>query len=323
MEKRVILLLHAVPVGAVQTLQEIAPDFEVVQVAPREMPSDDVLRRVEVVYGLQLKVFASLGALAEANPAWIQMHMAGIDRVDLNIVRDKQMIVTNATGIHGTQMSETLFGILAARARRLFDLAEDQRERVWAQQHYSYGEITGRTMAIIGAGTIGRAMASVARHGFKMPVIGVSRRGLADDHFDRMYKTEQFAEAVHDADIVVNLLPSIPATAHFFNDDAFKQMKQGSWFVNFGRGKTVDPAALLRALDKGQLDFAALDVHDPEPLPEDSPLWDRSDVFVTPHMSGLSVYYDERAFALFAENLRAYVATGKPARNIIDIDNMS
>jgi phosphoglycerate dehydrogenase-like enzyme len=102
-----------------------------------------------------------------------------------------------------------------------------------------------------------------------------------------------------------------------FNEAAFQAMKSSAFLVNIARGEVCNENDLIRALEKKQIAGAALDVFEHEPLPADSPLWHLPNVFITPHISGLTRQYDERAAALFAENLRRYL-TGEPLLNVVD-----
>ncbi len=116
-------------------------------------------------------------------------------------------------------------------------------------------------------------------------------------------------------DIVVNVLPLTPDTRHFFDAQAFAAMKPSAYFINIGRGATVDEHALISALQQGHLAGAALDVFAEEPLPPDSPLWDMENVIISPHISAFSTRYDDRAIELFIANLQRYLK-GAPLFNV-------
>jgi phosphoglycerate dehydrogenase-like enzyme len=116
---------------------------------------------------------------------------------------------------------------------------------------------------------------------------------------------------------VVSILPSTPETQNFWNDATFALLPRGALFVNIGRGRTVDEPALLRALDAGQLIGAGLDVVAVEPLPADSPLWDRPEILIVPHTGSETIHYTDRALAIVADNLARFAA-GQPLRNAID-----
>lgn len=318
MSKDIILLLTDVTDEAISQLREIAPQMEVMRGSRDTLPPKDLTSRIKVVYGYAKHTFDTLLESEDFKPRWLQIRSAGFDRLATEAIVDRKIIVTNVRGIHGIQMTETLFGMLLSRARKLVPATLNQQASVW-KDDYDYEEITGRSMTILGAGSIAREVARVAKHGFRMTVTGVSRRGLPDDAFDQVLPIERWQEAVHAADIVVNLLPLNNATHHFFDHEAFTAFKQGAWFANLGRGGTVDTQALITALDNGRLGFAALDVYEVEPLESDSPLWKRQDVMLTPHVAGFSVFYEERAFDVFKRNLVDYVRDGKPTLNVVNL----
>ena len=118
------------------------------------------------------------------------------------------------------------------------------------------------------------------------------------------------------ADVVVNTLPLSPATRGLVNRAAFAQMKPGAFFVNVGRGGTVDESALIQALQSGHLGGAGLDVFMAEPLPPDSPLWVMPNVMITAHYAGASESIDHRFLAVALDNLHRYRA-GLPLRNVV------
>jgi len=125
------------------------------------------------------------------------------------------------------------------------------------------------------------------------------------------------AEMLPACDYVVLALPHTPATHHFVDEAALRAMKPSALLVNIGRGALVDEAALAHALREGWIAGAALDVFEQEPLPADSPLWKMENAIISPHIAGFTPHYDERAAALFAENLRRYLA-GEPLLNQVE-----
>jgi glyoxylate/hydroxypyruvate reductase A len=143
-----------------------------------------------------------------------------------------------------------------------------------------------------------------------MHAAGATRRGSTGDSGGR-----ELPELLAWADVVVNLLPLTPETESFWNAERFGRMKPGSTFVNVSRGGTVDETALLRALGRGRPGFAILDVFREEPLPAEHPLRGRDDVWITPHLAGVSTI--EPLAVEFAENWRRFRA-GEPLQNLVD-----
>ncbi len=116
---------------------------------------------------------------------------------------------------------------------------------------------------------------------------------------------------------MVITLPLTPRTRHLFDESLFQAMKPSAYVINIGRGPVIDERALVKALQRGWIAGAGLDVFEKEPLPDDSPLWDMQNVILTPHVSGMTAQYDERAIDLFVANLRRYLA-GEPLINLVD-----
>jgi phosphoglycerate dehydrogenase-like enzyme len=123
--------------------------------------------------------------------------------------------------------------------------------------------------------------------------------------------------ALPEADFVVLTIPLTADTRGLFGAQAFASMKPSAYFINIGRGGTVDEPALIQALQNGQIAGAGLDVFASEPLPSDSPLWNMPNVIITSHYSGITPHYHERAMDIFIDNLERYVK-GEPLRNVVD-----
>ena len=132
---------------------------------------------------------------------------------------------------------------------------------------------------------------------------------------------EEVAERIKDADIVAACLPGTPETYHVFNEKTFGMMKQGAYFLNVGRGTAVDSYALAEALNSGHLAGASVDVTEPEPLPQDHPLWDAKNFLLTPHISGQYHLKEthERIIGIACENVEAFLS-GSQLRNIVDFE---
>jgi phosphoglycerate dehydrogenase-like enzyme len=186
-------------------------------------------------------------------------------------------------------------------------------------------------MGILGYGSIGREIARLAR-AFGMTVLATKRdaKRLTDDGYaipgigdpegimvDRLYPGEASRSMVAECDYVVITLPDTPTTNRFVGEELLRSMKPSCFLVNVGRGPVIDEDALVRALRKGWIAGAGLDVFETEPLPPESPLWTMDNVVISPHVSGFTPHYDERAADLFEENLHRYLAND-PLLNLVD-----
>ncbi len=246
---------------------------------------------------------------------WIHWCGAGVDGLPFRDLIAKDVMLTNARGIYDRAMAEYTLGLIIAFAKRFPETLKGHTARRW--DHKFNERIDGKHALVVGAGSIGREIARLLRAA-GMTVAGVGRSARAGDpDFGAIHAFDDLNGVLGDADYVVAIMPLTDATRGAFGADQFAAMKPTARFFNLGRGASVDEAALVAALEAGEIAGAGLDVFHTEPLPADSPLWTRPDVFVSPHMSG--DYYGSVADAVtqFVDNFRRYRAH-EPLRNIID-----
>ena len=300
-----------------QTLKELAPDYKLIkgwEMDEKEIP----LKSVEIIYGWTGQRSEELLTDDKHTLKWVQGKAAGVDFLDLEKLERNKILLTNGSGIHSIPIAESVFGMLLAHARGIQQAVKNQQTKTWYQVN-KLMELHGKTILIVGTGKIGVEIGRLAK-AFNMKTIGVNRSGRDVDYMDLLIKQPELKEQVKQADIVVNILPHTDQTHYFFNEDIFSQMKEGTLFINVGRGPTVKTDDLIKALDNGKLAFAGLDVFETEPLPENSELWGREDVLITPHITGIAEHFKKRLFAIFEENLKAYLAGEDLPRNLIDYD---
>lgn len=251
------------------------------------------------------------------NLKWIHGLSAGVEGVALSALADKPGLrLTNAKGIHGIPISEHVLGFMLYYARELGQIKANQQVGEW--KRFVPNELYGHTVSILGMGSIASAVAKRAK-AFGMTVVGVKRTVTPLENVDEVLPESRMDEAIARADYLVMLLPATPQTKGAMSRERFAMMKDGAFFINVGRGVTVDTDALVDALRSGKLSGAALDALDPEPLPVGHPLWEMDNVFLSPHMSAESPRYMERAFQVFADNV-PYFLDGKPMPTEIDLE---
>lgn len=257
-----------------------------------------------------------------ANLKWIHRGAAGVEDLVTPTLRDSDIILTNSSGVHATNMAEHVLAMILSFARGFPALFRMQHERVWEGDRVGTDifELVDQTVLLLGLGDIGQAVASRAK-ALGMETIGVRRNSSASrpNHVDVMVSSERLHEMLASADHVVNSLPSTATTRGIVDAAAFDAMKQGAYFYNVGRGTTVDTGALTAALQSGKLAGAGLDVTDPEPLPQDSALWDMPNVIITAHTAGRTPHMWPRVFKLIETNLRRY-QSGDALVNVVDLD---
>ncbi len=254
---------------------------------------------------------------------FVQVAYAGVDGLLFPKLRNSEIVLSSAKGIHNVQMSELLFSFLLHFGRNMPAWQEGKRKRSWDKSGYKEGYfLAGKNICIVGFGTIGKRIARIARS-FDMSVTGIRSGVAAADHPDRSLYADkilgvgELRTALAVADIVVDILPLTDETENFFSEDIFAWMKHGVVFVNLGRGKTVVDQALLNALGSGKIRFAALDVFREEPLPADHPFWEHERIFLTPHIGGLTDGYWKSVIDLFIENVRR-IDRGETPLNVVD-----
>ena len=238
---------------------------------------------------------------------WVQVTSSGYDAYPVDALRDRGVSFTNATGIHTPVVAEHAFALALSFTRLIPTLASKQGDRTWGPRtelSHELSDWTGRTLTVYGLGAIGEA---IARRGlaFEMDVYGVKRD--PDDYdgrlpADRVVAADAFHDVLPETDLLVAVVPLTPETRGAIDADVFDALPDSAVLVNVARGPVVDEAALLDALRNGDVAGAGLDVFDEEPLPADSPLWDRDDVVLTPHVGGRSNTFPERFASLFFEN---------------------
>lgn len=229
------------------------------------------------------------------------------------------VVMANASGAFGLAISEHMLGMLLCMMKKLNLYYTDQEKACWSD-HGSVQSIAGSSTLVVGMGDIGGEFA-MRMHALGSHVTGIRRKGgTVPPYAEAVLTPDAMLSCLQKADIVADCLPGTAATRRIFDAEAFSAMKPGAWFLNVGRGSTVDTDALCDALESGHLAGAALDVTDPEPLPRDHRLWHAPNVMITPHVSGghhLRLTYD-RIVDLMARNLKRW-HDGEEPENIVDL----
>ncbi len=252
--------------------------------------------------------------LASANQIkWVQSSWAGVDRLCRPGLRH-DYVLTGVKGIFGALISEYVMTYLFALERRIFDMRENQLRKRWQPKPYRLAKDV--TLGIVGLGSIGQHLARIAQC-YGLRVTGLNRSGKSCDDVEKVYTGENQQQFFAEADYVVLTLPDTPKTRHFINADVLAMMKSSATLINVGRGRIVNEADLVTALQQGQIAAAVLDVFETEPLPADSSLWSLPNVYVTPHFAAAS--FPEDVVKIFTENYARFLR-GEPLFQQIDFD---
>ncbi|MCE9683133.1 D-2-hydroxyacid dehydrogenase [Halomonas alkalisoli] len=256
----------------------------------------------------------ALARLAEYR--WIHFLSAGVEKIWAMNFDKSAVWMTKSSGVHGAPMSEYAIGAMLYFTKQFGSFRDQARQGLW--QRSWLGELTGSQLTVLGLGHIGQCLASRAK-AFDMQVVGTQRSPRSVAHVDRVVPLEAIGPELARTDFLVVCLPLTQVTQGLVDDELLTQLRPGAVLVDISRGGVVNSEALLRALDNGTLKGAALDVFEEQPLPAESPLWKRSDLLITPHVSGTTPFYLERALGVFIENVRAY-QQDKPFTTAVSID---
>jgi len=287
--------IHGLDPGEyVAALGERLPQYEVAYAATPEQERE-LLPHARVVAGLELDE----DDLERAeNLELFACSFAGVDHLPLDAFRKHGVAVTNASGVHGPNIGEYALGAILSFARDFLESRRRQRRREW-RSHQSH-ELAGSTVAVVGMGAIGQAVVQRLQ-GFEVDTVGVRYTPEKGGPTDEVYGYDEVGEAVGDAAYVVLACPLTDATEHLIDEDVFVTMPPDSVLVNVARGSVVDTDALVDALRWNSIRGAALDVTDPEPLPEDHELWTFENVLITPHNAGHTPEYFQRLADIVAD----------------------
>jgi phosphoglycerate dehydrogenase-like enzyme len=219
--------------------------------------------------------------------------------------------------VHPVQIAEHAFAMMLAFARKLHEAMRHQAGGKWqAPAGESLGELYEKTLLMIGLGAIGERVAQVGS-ALGMRVLGVRRRQVEPPGVEAVYPLDRLQDILPQCDFVVLAPPLTQETRGMIGERELRAMKKSAFLVNVGRGRLIDEAALIRALQDGWIAGAGLDVFETEPLPAESPLWAMPNVIITAHYAGASPRYYERAMPIFLDNLRRY-RDGEELRNLVD-----
>lgn len=315
----------------IKRIQDVSPRLNVVRYFP-DVPSH-AWADAEILY--TVRHFPE----PEQAPRlrWIQLNSAGIDHaLPHRVAQAQDILLTTASGIHAQPLANYVLMTMLAWNYKLPQMFRDQAQSLWRNDpHKLYAPIDmhRQTVGIVGYGTIGREVGRLA-NALGMRVLAAKRDVKRSDEInadytppntgdpqgdipERIYPVSALASMVSECDYVVLIVPLTPETRHLINARILEAMKPTACLINVARGAVVDEAALVTALSSGKIGGAMLDVFEEEPLPTTSPLWSMENVIISPHVSGNSANYHEKAAELFIENLRRYLDK-KPLLNTVN-----
>ena len=274
------------------------------------------LQTSEVLFGHSQDLLAA----ASDQLQWYCCSFAGVDPYCANpgLFANPDCLLTNSSGCYDETIAEHLVMCTFMLLRRMPEYIRIMAERGW-QNQLPIRSIREVRIGVLGAGNIGSCYAEKALALGAGPITGVSRSGRPREPYARVVKTEELDEVLPETDLLVMVLPGTSETTGILDARRIALLPEGAAVINVGRGSAIVQKALIEALASGHLSGAALDVMTPEPLPQDDPLWDAPNVFLTPHVSGNMTmgWTSKRCVDLFLEDLENYAA-GRPLARLVD-----
>jgi D-2-hydroxyacid dehydrogenase (NADP+) len=311
MLKRVVVAIDGLTGHQRQRIVSQLASWAVVEFVP-EKPDDWTLSLsdAEVVFG-----WPTPRALEESQIRFFQLPSSGYDQYMTKVLTSKRdFCLANARGVAAVAVAEHCLSMMFSFARQVSLHTRQQERHQWKRgNHYSL--LSGSTVAIVGLGTIGRALAQRC-HALGMCVIAVRRGYEAIPFVAESYALDDLHTALRNARHVVLTIAALPRSEPLFGAAEFNAMSSESYFYNMSRGSLVDQDALEAALRDGRLAGAGLDVFAQEPLPETSGLWDLENLLVSPHAGGRFEGEVDGLIDLFLDNVQRYRSTG-PMTNLV------
>jgi len=301
------------PPEVIASIQTAAPEYEILDISTK--PTDDQLADCEIFFGnINAEMVQKM-----PNLKWVHVQTAGVEwYVSPDTGLPESILLTNSSGAYGIAIAEYMLTVTLMLLRNVAGYVTQQKEHVWKALGRARN-VHDCNVAVIGMGDIGGRYAYLC-HAMGATVNGVvrSQRSGKPEYINKLFTTDQVNEAIKDADIVALVLPGTGETAGILSRERLAGMKKGAIIVNVGRGSAIDQNALIELLASGHLGGAGLDVTTPEPLPQDSPLWDMPNVIITPHIShGGRDNTSELVVGKFVRYLKDYL-TGRPFERVVD-----
>lgn len=253
-------------------------------------------------------------ARAATDLKWLNSIYAGLDFMPLDVLKERGVVVTNGVGINAITIAEYVVMLMLSHAKGYRDVVRAQDRHEWLRDSPGKRELSGERVLLLGMGAIG-SLIKTRLEAFDMTVVPVRRSGA-----DGALRPGEWRQKLGEFDWVVLAVPSTPETKHMIGALELAAMRPNGVLVNIARGDVVDQEALVSALREEKIEAALLDVTDPEPLPEDHPLWELGNAQVTMHLSGRAqTKMFQRSADRFIENLERW-HKGEPVQPQLDLE---
>lgn len=284
--------------------------YEIVYMADRKLENTEKVNEVDAAYVYYYT--SRLDYSKMKNLKFLQLASVGFDHIPKDIFKERGIYLSNNSGGYSIPIAEfAVMNVLNIykNSKKFF---ENQEKSLWKVDS-SLMELVGKRAGILGTGGIGMETAKRLK-AFGVEVWGVNTSGHDVDYFDRCFKSEDMDTVFKECDIIIAVMPSTEETEKIINREKFEIMKDGSVFMNLGRGNLVDLDDLEEYAPKFR--GIALDVFDEEPLPKERKLWNLENIIITPHNSWVSDKNEDRLFENVYRNLKSFIENGKPEKYV-------
>jgi len=309
---KTIWLRVELPENEINAIRNDFPGCEMTLATDDAMDAEQ-LQRIDAVFTEE--VLPDTLVQQMANLKWLHVTRGGVNTYLTPTVKSRPIQVTGSKGIHGTVFSEFALACIFMLAKKLPECIEAQRSKNW--QKLTPVEVAGKTIGIVGLGTVGVELARKA-NALAMRVIATKRIATAKpDYVDELGTPDFLRNLLAQSDFVVLLLASVPSTFNIIGENELRLMKKTAYFINLTGGKAVEEKLLVQALKEKWIAGAVLDAFAKQPLPEDSELWSLPNVIITPRIAGITSQKWPALLPIFTENLRRFLS-GEPLRNLVN-----
>lgn len=299
-----------------QLLEETFPETEFVFRKNVDEISEEDKKDADIVIGYSGKADQAFFK-GMPNLKFIAWYAAGVNNLPLEYLAERDILLTNASGIHAKQMSQFAFAYILDDYKQMRISRRNQDNKVYDSK-VTGKRLDGDTILILGTGNIPKEIAKLA-NAFEMKVIGINTTGHEVDGFDETYPLNALNEVLPKADIIINVLPETEDTYHLLKSEQFDAMKESALFINIGRGTIASEETIINALKEDKIRHAYLDVFEKEPLSEDSPLYELDNVSITAHITGNGKENFNEASQIFIRNFKHFLNNGDVVENKVDL----
>lgn len=296
---KVFIEKRFIPKSAYQSFIDMYPNIEFVHDINHH-------KDIDIFFGLN-GTLVSVNLDEYKQLKWIQLYMAGFDNVDVEGLKMRGLVVSNARDIFSITIAEDVISKILYFNRNLKEFTKNKKTRIW-QPIWKDKEIWHSTIGVIGTGSIGQETAKRLASFEPEKIIGYRTKPESVPYFDEIYTgISGLKHVISESDYLILALPLNQDTEYLIDKEKLSWMKKDALLINVARGKIILQEDLIVCLEKQLIRGAALDVTDPEPLPEDSKLWVLDNCLITPHNASSSEHMVKRLFELTLDNLNRYL----------------